>query len=530
MNKYFKSLLPAAAMILTLGFSSCVADLDVTPIDPNTKMDFDRDAVFNKIYATLGLTGQVGPDGNGDVDGLDEGTTSFYRMTWCTNELITDEAIVVGWNDPGLPSLTDYTWGASNEITTGAYYRLNLDVTLCNYFLGATSETDETEKVMRAEARFIRALNYFYLMDLYGDVPFTETLLTGSYPEQIKRADLFNYIEKELKEIEDILKAPKTNTYGRVDKAAAWLLLSRMYLNAEVYTGTARWADAATYAKKVMDSSYSLCPTYRHLFMADNGGAVDGNAGNLAPNEVVLPILQDGKKTRSWGGILFLIGGTRKIDMAPYGSTEEWKGPHCTETLVSKFFPNTENAPNVNEYDMAVEAGDDRALIFGKDRTVSTKVLEDFTNGFSCAKFTNLRADGGQTSDATHPDTDIPFLRAAEAYLTYAEAVTRNAGNTHTSKEATDAINKLRKRAHAKEQSSYSLDDICDEWCREFYFEGRRRMDLIRFNRFGGQSEYNWDWKGGVAEGTFFPAYRNLLPIPTADLVANPNLVQNPGY
>ena len=102
--KYLKSLVPVAALALTLGLHSCINDLDVTPIDPSTKMDFDRDAVFNKVYATLGLTGQKGADGDGDVDDIDEGTSAFYRMTWCANELVTDEAIVAGWNDPGLPS------------------------------------------------------------------------------------------------------------------------------------------------------------------------------------------------------------------------------------------------------------------------------------------------------------------------------------------------------------------------------------------------------------------------------------------
>lgn len=530
--KYLKSLVPVAALALTLGLHSCINDLDVTPIDPSTKMDFDRDAVFNKVYATLGLTGQKGADGDGDVDDIDEGTSAFYRMTWCANELVTDEAIVAGWNDPGLPSLISYTWGASNEITTGAYYRLNFDITLCNWFLENTAdETSDEEKVMRAEVRFMRALNYFYLMDLFGDVPFSETVEYDVYPQQIKRADLFAYIEDELiNKAEPNLKEPKTNTYGRVDKAAAWLLLARMYLNAEVYTGTAKWTEAATYAEKVMKSQYSLCKPYKHLFMADNGGAADGNPNNLAPNEVILPILQDGAKTRSWGVSHFLIAGTHKKDMTNYGSAEEWKGPRCCETLVAKFFPNTASAPFVDETEMTVAAKDDRALMFGKGRTVSTGKNKDFAEGFSCAKFTNVRADGGQTSDSAFPDMDVPFMRAAEAYLTYAEAVTRGAGGTVTPENAADAINELRKRANAEEKDAYTLEQICDEWAREFYFEGRRRMDLIRFGKFAGQSDYNWDWKGGSMNGTSFPEYRNLYPIPANDLNANPNLKQNPGY
>ena len=74
------------------------------------------------------------------------------------------------------------------------------------------------------------------------------------------------------------------------------------------------------------------------------------------------------------------------------------------------------------------------------------------------------------------------------------------------------------------------MNDICDEWCREFAFEGRRRIDLIRFGKFGGNTDYVWDWKGGTKEGTNFDAYRNLYPIPTKERVANPNLEQNFGY
>ena len=120
-------------------------------------------------------------------------------------------------------------------------------------------------------------------------------------------------------------------------------------------------------------------------------------------------------------------------------------------------------------------------------------------------------------------------MRKAEAYLIYAEATARQNGGKATS-AGVDALNQIRLRAHASANSSYSLNDILDEWSREFYFEGLRRTCLIRFGKYGGNTDYQWSWKGGTYEGRDFPAYRNLFAIPTTDLTANSNLVQNPGY
>jgi len=96
--------------------------------------------------------------------------------------------------------------------------------------------------------------------------------------------------------------------------------------------------------------------------------------------------------------------------------------------------------------------------------------------------------------------------------------------------EAVNAINAIRGRAHALELKRYTLDQILDEWGREFYFEGRRRVDLIRFGKFGGNTGYQWQWKGGVYAGRDFEAFRNVFAIPTDDLIANSKLKQNPGY
>lgn len=291
--RYLKTLLPVASLALALSVTSCVGDLDVEPINPNLTQKFYQDEVFTKIYATMAMTGNEGPAGMGDVDGLDEGTSGFYRLIWNMSELATDEAIC-NWGDPGVPEMNFMRWGASHDQITGLYGRLNFDVTLCNHFLEQTEGiSDEKSVKQRAEVRFMRALNYYYLLDFFGNVPFTEKV-SITPPQQIKRADLYAYIESELKAIENDMYEPRTAPYGRADKAAVWFLLSRLYLNAEVYTGTVQWVNAATNANKVINTSYDLCDTYSELFMADN----DENAE--AMKEIILPIRCDGRYTRAY--------------------------------------------------------------------------------------------------------------------------------------------------------------------------------------------------------------------------------------
>ena len=267
------------------------------------------------------------------------------------------------------------------------------------------------------------------------------------------------------------------------------------------------------------------------LFMGDNGETD-------AAYEGIFPLLQDGLKTTSWGTTLFLLASTYDQDMhanpnnptATNGTDQAWGGNRARPDLVKKFFPNG-NIPNLESYATAEAAGDDRALFNGINRSLDNDDVATFKSGFGVAKFTNFKTDGSAGHDATFPDADFFLMRAAEAYLNFAEADARINGG-QTTKEGTEAINAIRKRANAspREDKGYSLNDICDEWSREFYFEGRRRMDLIRFNRFGGNVNYNWQWKGGTKEGRNFSKDLNIFAIPTNELTSNKNLIQNPGY
>ncbi len=532
--RFFKHIIPAAALVAAVaGLSSCTGDLDVTPIDPSKTMVPDEPALFTKCYANMALQGQTGQGGDCDIDGLDGGTAGFVRQLFNANELTTDESICA-WGDPGIPGFNYNQWDASHPMLQGFYYRLYTGIAFCNHYLEVCAGMDATRE---AEVRFLRALYYYHLMDCFGNVPFA-TALMSTPPEQIQRADLFKWIESELLDINDKLLTPAARkdtdeNYGRADQDACNLLLARMYLNAEVYSGTAMWAKAQEYAEKVINGPHKLWTgstngwsSYQMLFMGDNGS-------NGASQEAILPLLQDGVKTTAWCTTLFLMASTWKGDMdvdSNYGTSEIWSGNRARSQFVAKFFPNND-APQVNIADMAKAAGDDRALFFGIGRELTVSTPSEFTSGYSVGKYRNTYAGNGSTHNSQFIDTDFFLMRSAEAYLIAAEADARQNGNITTAK-GTGYINQLRQRAHASTMSSYTTEQILDERSRELYYEGFRRTDLIRYGYFGGNksAQYLWEWKGGSQNGAGLPEFRNLFALPAEDINANPNLVQNPGY
>ena len=535
MKYIIKNIIPAAALALALGVTSCTKDLDVDPIDPNVSTELNLDGLYLKCYANLALPGNGGANGDSDIDGYDGGTAGFIRQLFNSNELPTDESICC-WGDPGISGFNFNQYDASHPMMHMYYYRLTTGINYCNSYLNEAGDGGDAQK--KAEVRFLRALQYYMLMDAFGNIPFTETL---EKPQQISRQEAFNWIESELLLAEPDLmeaKAMKSSDkdYGCATKGACWMLLARMYLNAEVYTGQAQWAKAAEYANKVISANYQLntvganqWSAYQMLFMADNGES-------SAALEAVFPILQDGSTTTSWGGALFCIASTfdgkmhaNPLDPNATNNTDQaWGGNRARPELVLKFFPNA-TTPEGQSYDLAKAANDDRALFCSEGRSLYIEKPTDFLQGFGVAKWTNFRSDNGATKNASFPDTDFFLFRLAEAYLTVAEADARQNGGSTTA-TGTELINRLRQRANATTKNTYTLDNIIDEWAREFYYEGRRRVDLIRFGLYGGNNSYKWQWKGGAQDGTSFSADLNIYAIPSNEIATNSNLKQNQGY
>lgn len=527
-NNKFKIVIATVFSVFIL--ASCSKQLDLLPTNDVTSTMVYKDATgykqaFAKVYASFALTGNNGPAGNGDIQGIDEGTSDFLRLYWKAQELSTDEA-VVSWGDPGIQDFHNMNWSASNPMLTGLYYRSYYQITLANDFIrqasdanlaarGITGADADNIKKYRAEARFLRAYQYSVLMDLFGSVPFvSETDLLGTVlPKQKTRAEIFAYVESELKAIEPDLTDARKNEYGRADKAAAWALLARIYLNANVYTGTAKNTEAVTYAKKVIDAGYSLIPDYTKLMRADN---------NLNTSEFILTINYDGVKTQNWGGTTFLthapIGGS--MTASQFGVDGGWGGLRTTKAFADKFTDIT-------------GATDKRAQFYTAGQNADISDLSAFKDGYAITKYKNIKADGSAGTSLTWVDIDFPIFRLSEMYLIYAEAVSRG-GTGGDATTALGYINNMRQRAYGNTTGNITAaqlttDFILDERSRELYWEGFRRTDLIRYGKFV-ESTYVWPWKGGVKSGTGVDAFRKVYPIPSADISSNPNLKQNAGY
>lgn len=514
------------ADIYTLSFYPSYASLSIVCEDAAN--------IFDRCYSNLGFeNARRSADYGCDINAWDSGNTSMVRQLVNLNELTADH-FLCSWGDRGIPELNTNRWTPTTPQVEGLYLRLQKGVEYCNKYL--LCQGSDAQRL--AEVRFLRAYYNSHLLDLFGQVPVYMDL-NAVNPPSMSRQELFDYLVSELTMCVDDMADPRVLNeddadYMRVDKAAAWMLLARLYLNAEVYTGTAQWQRAAEYAQRVVNNSgYSLYgngtngwSAYQKLFMGDNGS-------NGAACEAIMRIPYQGGDTTfpnrhaatSYGQV-FLLAVFINYDMtSAFGIGQGWGGVYARPDLVRKFFPN-DDAPNVMTSDMPLAAGDDRALLWGYSRSNSAADISDYYGGFAVTKYNNLYADGGTPSSPTFCDYDVFLMRYAEALLTLAEADLRMG----LTADAANYINQLRQRAHASMLQSCTLQDVLDEWSREFYLEGRRRTDLIRFGQYGGNSDYLWRWKGGVYGGVSFDASRNVFPLPQSVLESNPNAVQNPGY
>ena len=551
-----------------LVMASCVKDLNTKPIDPNSSTSFNQDRMFTKCYSCLALIGQSGPGEDSDVEDIDAGTSGFYRTIWYCNELTTDEAWWI-WDDAESKQMNMTNWTGTNTMIRAIYTRLVLDIKYCNHYLTYASEESQEEKYRKAEVRFIRALHFYYLLDMYLYAPFV-TEDSNEFPHFIPRHQLYAWLVDELKELESLLPPHRITKY-RVGKSAAQLLLARIYLNADVYnkynkawtvgsalTKAQNTAQAAinddplhslvTKDQKIVTDSGWVYSAYQQLFMGDN------NRDEII-KESLLQIYQDGLYAQSYASVMMLIGANRNPGMIPWGIEKEWHSMRTSPTMLDMFLKlkniDRETAKEMvyNEYDMPAQLDDDRAIFSSDGLTTGykftikgnmdlgdTKYLFDSWAGL---KFTGVYSTASlpkysprQSND--WPDTDIPMLRLAEAYLIVAEAKARKANWNGV--EGLEEVNTLRERANADPLPALTEEAMLDEWCREFWYEGRRRIDLVRFGRFFGpeadKNHYHWEGRMGKQDGQGFfvagtPEYMNWFPIPSEDKRSNPNFAKD---
>ncbi len=539
-NNIVAILAAAAAM------TACVGDLSVTPIDPNANT-VDKvltsqaalDSYISGLYLGFATSGYYGPNGDPSISGLDGGASQYIRGLYHHEELTTDES-VCGWNDQTIKNFHYMNWTTDDTFIYAFYSRIFMQVSAANEFIREMEQVNVDESLRlryRDEARVLRAIAYYHAIDCFGNVPFaTEEDIVGVTPKQISRADLFDWLETELKDIISGNHLPGRNSVvaGHVSKGAAEFLLAKLYLNAEVFTGKAMWNECANTLKDIMAEGYSLHTTsagvysaYQELFLADNDKCTD---------EIIFSIQQDGLYTQSYGCTNYIVfastGGT--MDVSGIGISSGWGGLRTTPQFVDKF----DAAKDIRYllYDTEKSTADVDAMPEGTDKektakeaaikNIQRKDIDDignFADGYGFQKFLNMNSDGTPGKALGFVDTDFPMMRYADVLLMAAECQARGA-----SIDGLSAFNLVRARAGLDPVSQLSLDEILDERARELYQECWRRNDLIRFNKF--TSGYTWQWKGETKDGKDVDASRCLFPIPDSDRQANSNLEQNPGY
>lgn len=504
------------SIFLLAGISACTDDLNT---EPKVQLSLEQllqqdpnaiEGIMSKLYGSFALSGPNGP-GSSDISD-DPGESPFLRGIVNLQDFTAD-GMKNRWGDDGLDQLTTTSnWDENNKFFRYLYNRAYYTIPQCNNLINILGSVDvANEEQVLSEIRFLRSLSYYYLIDCFGKgVLATENNFGETSPlPEASRIELFNYVESELLAIENTL--PNTNSYGRANKSVARMLLAKLYLNAEVYTGTARYTEALTFTKKVIDEGgYSLAPNFVSMFSGDNNSS----------SEVIYPLIADPLVSQSFGNTTYIVNGSLNsatMTLSSYGATEGWGGHRATKAWYGLF-------GNLGT------STDDRAQLFWTaGHTYEMTDYKEWTNGYPSIKFRNSNFVGA-TTPTGFSGTDFPLFRLADAYLMYAECVVRGAAGG-TINQAVDYVNDVRERSNAAviTAGDLDLDFIIDERGRELNLEGHRRSDLIRFGMFTGGS-YLWPWKGNTLNGTSIPSTYKLFPIPVQALQANPNLTQNPGY
>lgn len=533
------------AGIASLSLVSCIGNLNTLPLndyDATSEAAYVSEASYLSglayINAYYNFVSQ-NDAGASDLSFDDAGQSELIRQWLVLNDVPTS-SLDIGWGDSYIAPLETHTWNTSdNNAIIAVYTRCMKGIALVNEYLLQTTDEKLAARgheafaasiaQYRAEARFHRAMFYYILMDEFGNPPFAkEENIGGALPEQISRKDLFDWLETELLDLVSdgsAMPAKGAVAYPRPTKDAAKALLARMYLNAEVYTGTARWADAKTYAKQVIDNGYSLHPNYRELFMLDNGQT----CGN---DEFIFAVEYDVAKAQSWGGTTTLNNasfddGMNKavathlgITEVDYVSADTWNGYHIDPAFAESNFELKNVKWNGNGLGYDTANSDKRLFLYnaGADaedysRTVSTKGWRCWKWAYTYSDGTLFKRGGEESADWKLSSADFAIFRLPEMYYIYAESDARLNGGSTTDATAISYIKALRARAGLSAPgSSMTVEYILKDKAAEYLWEGQRRQDEIRLGIF--DSDPN----------------RYIYPILVSDRSANPNLKQNPGY
>ncbi|GAB4025890.1 RagB/SusD family nutrient uptake outer membrane protein [Spirosoma gilvum] len=481
---------------------------------------------------------------------------NFALDYWFIQTLSTDEAILPArggnWYDNQNYRMLHYhEWTKDHGWTNSNWTWLSTVIGTTNQalsILDKTIPTGTSKSTNLAELKMVRALAYFMMMDLYGNVPIDTTYGDFSPHPNVPRAQVFSFIEKEVKNAMPYLsRTSGQSMYGRANKFTGFALLAKMYLNAEYYTGTQRYSDCVVACDSVMNSGlYSLEPraSYLQMFYPNNGPQM---------KEFIFAIPYDPAASAMPGtnGMMYHA----RYDV-PRSETKKFNlpfTPSAPESTLPEFYANF-NDPNdirngqwltglqyMNDgvtpvtvtttkkgYDQFYTGSDGSAAYTYQVNLTPDIVLRQDVATFDLGNdevawnmgYRNIKFYPDASSTSRNQNNDVPVFRYSDIILMKAEAILRG-GTATQGQTALSLVNQLRaNRTTSAALSSVTLNDMYTERCREFVSETWHRNDMIRFGKYEGK----WGFK------TDANANRRIFPIPTAAFTVNPVLTQNPGY
>jgi len=475
---------------------------------------------------------------------------------WFTQTLSTDEAILPAfggnWYDNQNYKMLHYhNWTKDHPWTNSCWNWLALIVGTSNQTLSILNTTEPegaAKKTNLAEIKMVRALGYFMFMDLYGNVPIDTTYGDFTPHTNVPRAQVFNFIEREVKAaIPYLSTSTGITTYGRANKYTAYALLAKMYLNAEYYTGTKRYDDCIAACDNVINSAaYSIEPmsTYLKMFYPNNGPQM---------KEFIFAIPYDPSASALGGTNGFMYHARYDVPRSERAKFGLPFTPSAPEMTLPEFYANFNDSKDVRNgqwltglqymsdgvtpvmvtttkkgYDQFYAGADGGAAYTYQVNLTPTVTLRQDPTQFDVGNdeiawnmgYRNIKFFPDNTSTSRNQNNDVPVFRYSDIILMKAEAILRG-GNPTLGHTALSLVNMIKaNRTTSPALTTVSLDDLYSERCREFSWEAWHRNDMIRFGKYEGK----WGFK------TDADVNHRIFPIPTGAMVVNPALKQNPGY
>ncbi|GAA4442994.1 RagB/SusD family nutrient uptake outer membrane protein [Pontibacter saemangeumensis] len=441
---------------------------------------------------------------------------------WRIAEFGTDEFFVPGrtsggWFDEHNMEIMRHQVTPQNSAVSRAWgWYIFPTIGRANAVMQSLSDSPNAENLgsLIAETRALRAYAYFYAMDFWGNVPiFTEARVDpNNLPTTNSRAEVFDFVVSEMlaaaEELPSVNEVNSAEYYPRFTKEAIYAALATIYLNAEVYTGTPRWSEAVDMADKVINSgAYALEGKVGDVFLATN----EENSQEIISSFSIDPTVNAGNNQ-------FILYTQHALDKEKYGLPFTPANGYSTGPIALNRYEEQDERRELIAYGpqyylngapLKDASGEQLVLVPIQDMTAA----ED-NEGYKVLKYSPV----GVSWAGFNADNDFVLMRYADVLLIKAEALFRT-GDVGT---ALTLVNQVRERSNASPLSTLTIADIEDERARELLWEGHRRRDMIRF---GSYYTDTFGIKTGITE-----EWRNIYPIPTEQIVSNPNLKQNPNY